>query len=345
MLRSVAVAVVLLITLASTVSARTITDMSGRRVSIPDRINRAVALSPPATYLLFCIAPELVCGINFPLPGNEKFYTVERFKKLPVIGGMVGEGRTLNLEVLLKVKPDVAFLWDRRVGGTAAFNEQYIRSLSKLGIPTVAVRLDTLEDYPAALLFMGDVLGRRERAARLNRYAVTATAKVKRSLAGLPESKRVRVYYAEGVDGLATEGESSMHTELIPLSGGRNVCRMKPTSLNGQERISMEQLLLYDPDVILVKEQICFQRIWKDPRWKRLRAVRNKRVYLVPHVPFNWFDRPPSYMRLLGIQWLTNLLHPDRYPMDMVRETKAFYRLFVGLELSDREAREVLWPR
>ncbi len=345
MLRSVAVAVVLLITLASTVSARTITDMSGRRVSIPDRIIRAVALSPPATYLLFCIAPELVCGINFPLQGNEKSYTVERFKKLPVIGGMVGEGRTLNLEVLLKVKPDVAFLWDRRVGGTAAFNEQYIRSLSKLGIPAVAVRLDTLEDYPAALLFMGDVLGRRERAARLNRYAVTATSKVRRSLAGLPERKRVSVYYAEGVDGLATEGESSMHTELIPLSGGRNVCRMKPTSLNGQERISMEQLLLYDPDVILVKEQICFQRIWKDPRWKRLRAVRNKRVYLVPHVPFNWFDRPPSYMRLLGIQWLTNLLHPDRYPMDMVRETRAFYRLFVGLELSDREARAVLRPR
>jgi iron complex transport system substrate-binding protein len=135
-----------------------------------------------------------------------------------------------------------------------------------------------------------------------------------------------------------------MHTELIPLSGGKNVCRFKAGSAMGMEKISMEQLLLYDPDVILVKERICFERIQNDARWKLLRAVRNKRFYLIPYVPFNWFDRPPSYMRLLGIQWLANLLHPDRYTIDMVKETKAFYRLFIGRELSDREARSVALP-
>jgi len=80
-------------------------------------------------------------------------------------------------------------------------------------------------------------------------------------------------------------------------------------------------------------------------RWKQVRAVRNKRIYLIPHVPFNWFDRPPSQMRLLGIQWLTNLLHPDLYPIDMVKETKSFYRLFVGRTLSDGEAKDILRPR
>jgi iron complex transport system substrate-binding protein len=269
---------------------------------------------------------------------------VERFKTLPVIGGMVGEGRTINQEVLLKIRPEVAFMWQRGDSYNAV-NAEHERVLRRLGIPAVVLRMDRIQDYPAALLFMGDVLNRRERAERLNRYAVGALQRVERSLAALPNTSSVSVYYAEGLDGLATEGESSMHTELIPLSGGRNVCRLKPTSLNGQERISMEQLLLYDPDVILVKEKVCVQRIWSDPRWKRLRAVRDKRVYLIPHVPFNWFDRPPSYMRLLGIQWLTTILHPERCKIDMVRETRGFYHLFVGQNLSDREAKAVLWPR
>lgn len=344
MLRGIVLSALLIITLGASAYGRTITDMAGRKVVIPDRIEKVVALSPPATYMLFAIDPELLAGLNFPLQGDEKRYTVERFKKIPVFGGMVGEGRTINKEVLLKIKPDMAFLWER--GNTfSAINAEYERSLRKLGIPTIFMQMDRIQSYPAALLFMGDVLNRRERAKKLNRYAVSALKRVERSLAALPADRRVSVYYAEGVDGLATEGKDSMHTELIPLSGGRNVCRLKPASLMGQERISMEQLLLYDPDVILVKEKICYQQIWNDSRWKLLRAVRNKRVYLVPHVPFNWFDRPPSYMRLLGIQWLANLLHPERYHMDMSRETRTFYRLFLGKELSDREARDVLWPR
>ncbi|NVN89086.1 MAG: ABC transporter substrate-binding protein [Desulfuromonadales bacterium] len=344
MLRRGVLIALLLVSLCSSAYSRTITDMSGRKVSIPDRIEKAVALSPPATYMLYTIAPEMLAGLNFPLQGDEKIYTVERFKKIPVFGGLVGEGRTLNLEVLLKIKPDVAFLWERS-NSFNAINSEYERVLRKLGIPAVFMRMDTIQDYPAALLFMGDVLNRRDRANQLNRYAVGVLQRVERALAALPADRKVSVYYAEGLDGLATEGEGSMHTELIPLSGGRNVCRLKPTSLMGQEKISMEQLLLYDPDVILVKEKICFQRIQKDARWKLVRAVRNKRVYLIPHVPFNWFDRPPSYMRLLGIQWLANLLHPDRYPKDMVKETKAFYRLFIGRTLSDAEARDILWPR
>jgi len=230
--------------------------MSGRSVTIPDRIEKAVALSPPATYMLYSIAPDTLAGLNFPLRGDETKYTVERFKKIPVFGGLVGEGRALNLEVLLKIKPDVAFIWERG-NSFDAMNSEYERVLRKLGIPAVFMRMDAIHDYPAALLFMGDVLNRRDRAARLNRYALGVLQRVERALAALPPGRKVSVYYAEGLDGLATEGEGSMHSELIPLSGGRNVCRLKPASPMGQEKISMEQLLLYNPEVILVKEKIC----------------------------------------------------------------------------------------
>jgi iron complex transport system substrate-binding protein len=305
---------------------------------------KVVGLSPPATYLIYAIDPALLAGLNIPLWENEKIYTEERLKKLPVIGGMIGQGRKLNLEVLLKIKPDIVILWQRKRDVISAINNEYERILKPLGIPNVYVRIESLNDYPAALQFMGDVLGRKERAAELDRYAVRVLRKVSRAMSGLAPGKRIPVYYAEGLEGLSTEGEGSLHTELIPQSGGRNVCLLKETSLMGKEKISMEQLLMYDPEVILVMEKACCRRILQDARWKHLRAVRDKRVYLIPQVPFNWFDRPTSYMQLLGIQWLANLLHPDRYPIDMVRETRAFYRLFIGREISDREALDVLHP-
>jgi iron complex transport system substrate-binding protein len=342
MLRICLIIPLLLIALNSSAYARTVTDMTGRKVVIPDRIERVVGLSPPATYLIYAIDPNLLAGLSSPLRGDERFYTVERFKRLPVVGGIAGESRNINVETLLKVKPDVVFLWELKRKDINGINRKYEQILSPLGIPILYLRMGSVNDYPAAFRFMGDVLARKERAASLERYAVNALRKTSRAMSGIPAGKRVPVYYAEGVDGLSTEGEGSLHTQLIPLSGGRNVCGVKETSLMGMEKITMEQLLIYDPDVILVKEKTCFERILKDPRWKNLRAVRAKRVYLIPYVPFNWFDRPPSHMHLLGVQWLSNLLHPDRCPLDIVKETKAFYRLFFSKEISDREAREIL---
>jgi iron complex transport system substrate-binding protein len=333
-----------LVSLSPSAYSRTITDMAGRKVDIPDRIEKVVGLSPPATYLIYAIDPALLAGLNLPLWEHEKIYTAERLKTLPVVGGMIGEGRNLNVEVLLKIKPDIVFLWELNRDDVSVINKKYERILKPLGIPVAYVRINSLNDYPGAFRFMGHVLGRRERAARLERYAVDVMRKVSRTLSGLPAGRRISVYYAEGVDGLSTEGEGSLHTRLIPLSGGRNVCRVKETSLMGLEKISMEQLLIYDPDVILVMEKACRDRIKNDSRWQRLRAVRAKRVYLIPDQPFNWFDRPPSYMQFLGIQWLANLLHPDRYPIDMYNETRAFYRLFLGRDLSDYETSNLLHP-
>ena len=75
-----------------------------------------------------------------------------------------------------------------------------------------------------------------------------------------------------------------------------------------------------------------------------MKAVKDKKVYLIPHAPFNWFDRPPSFMRILGLKWLTNILYPKEYKIDIVKEAKDFYRLFLGVELSTNEMKQVIYP-
>jgi len=321
------------------VHAREIIDMSGRKVTIPDVVSKVVAVSPPGTYLLYALDPRILAGLNFPLWESEKKYTVPEYRQLPVIGGMAGQGRTMNREVLLQVKPDFMVHWAWQDDAT---NQKFLESMASMPFPIVCVVMDSIEDYPGALHFIGDITNRRDRGEELGRYALDTVHGAKAMAAEIPENDKVRVYYAEGTDGLSTERAKSIHAELIPLAGGINVHQGDELDHYGMEKISMEQLLLYDPEVILVKEQTFFDTVFTDPRWKNLRAVQEKRVYLIPCEPFNWFDRPPSFMRLLGIKWLLGILHPDRFADDMVTETRSFYRLFLGVELNKAQAREVL---
>ena len=110
------------------------------------------------------------------------------------------------------------------------------------------------------------------------------------------------------------------------------------------EPVTLEEVLLSEPEVILAKEEAFFRSVRGNPAWSQIRAVRDGRVLLIPSSPFNWFDRPPSFMRILGLCWLTKKLHPGRYSKDLVAETKSFYRLFLGVELDDDAARAVIGP-
>ena len=336
-----ALALAALLATPSGAGAREIVDMRGRRVEVPERINKVFATSPPGTYLIYAIDPALMVGLNFPLWNDEKKYTAKHLQTLPVIGGMVGTGRAINQEVLLRVHPDVIVIWDM---GESAMASEYEAMFRRLGIPWVYVRSDSVFDYPAALHFMGVLLGREARAQALETQARDMLRAVKQAAEGVPARERPSVYYAEGVDGLATDGEGSMHTELIEVAGGHNVHKGRGGGVYGMERVSLEQVMAYDPDVILVKERAFYQAVFGDPRWRTLRAVVRRRVFMIPCVPFNWFDRPPSFMRLLGAQWLLGVLHPGRLALDLPRQTRAFYRSFLGIGLGEREVKEVLGP-
>ncbi len=316
-----------------------IVDMAGRRVLVPDNITKVYGASPPATYLLYAVAPTVIAGLNYSFTSNERKYLRPGVDSLPVIGGWFGQGRTPNQETLLKVKPDVMVVWMWK--GSAA-NEKIEQVAEQLGLPLAYVRIDHLSDYPEAFLFMGHLVGMEERARKLSDYAICALDGIGPVVAAIPEEKKVSVYYAEAPDGLSTECDNSPHTELINLAGGRNIYRCTPKDDFGMERISIEQIMLADPEIILAQEKEYVDHVYSDPRWQSIRAVKNRRVHLIPRAPFNWFDRPPCFMRLLGIKWLTNLLYPDLYPLDLAREAREFYSLFLGVELDDKALREVL---
>jgi iron complex transport system substrate-binding protein len=315
-----------------------IKDIFGRNYHVPDRARKVFSTGPSVTYFLYAIDPSMLAGLNFPVKGKDRKYMNECVSRIPVIGWF-GQGQTPNKETLLTVKPDIIFSSKMDHELSNKVNE----TLKVLNLPVVGLTLDKLSDYPDAFLRAGRILGREARARKLSDYSRETLAEAASIGAGLPGNKKVSVFYAEGPDGLSTECDTSRHIELIRLAGGMNVHRCLARNPYGLEKVSLEQVLVYNPEVILVMDRGFYQKVFKDPIWRRIRAVRQKRVYLIPQHPINWFDRPPSFMRLIGLKWLINRLYPDEYRIDIVKEARAFYRLFLGKEVSDAEMKEIIY--
>jgi len=303
------------------IEARSITDDYGRVVTIPDKITKIYAASPPLTMSVLAFDPSLVAALNSPFKPEQKPYVGVAASK-PIVGGYFGQGNTPNFEILATVKPDVILMWAKATG-----SENQLKQFTALGIPVLLVRNDSINDLAGQFDLLGKLTKNTKRASELNAYTKETLGLIKSLQPKVNARKDVHYYFAEGLDGMSSECEGSFHLVPFTYAGGKNAIACKPTSNFGMEKISMETIVLSDPDVIIAMEETFVAGIRNIPKWKNLRAVKNNRILVVPSVPFNLITRPPSFMRLLGIRWLIHAFYPDLIgPIE--REKKRFEKLF-----------------
>jgi iron complex transport system substrate-binding protein len=296
---------------------------------VPDRIERVFAAGPPASILLYILAPDRMTGWPNPPTAEERPFIAERYRDLPALGRLTGRGGTANLEVVLKAKPDLILDFGS-VRDTYVSLADNVQEQTK--VPYILVD-GRLEATPAALRLLGNVLDHGQRAEQLASYVEATFAEIDAALAAIPVDRRPRVYLARGPDGLETGVVGSINTEIIERAGGRNVA--EAAGQRGLVRASMEQVIVADPAIIITWDRNFFERVARDPLWAGIRAVREGRVYLAPTAPFGWIDRPPSVNRVIGLKWLAGLFYPDRFPENLRETTRTFYRLFYHVDLTE----------
>ena len=311
--------------------ARTVVDSAGRKVEIPGKIEKVFAAGPPASILLYMLAPEKMTGWPDPPRPEERPFIAEKYRDLPALGRLTGRGGTANLEVVLKAAPDLILDFGS-VRDTYASLADNVQTQTK--IPYILID-GRFEATPTALRLLGEILGVSERAERQAVYVEAVFAEIDAVLKDVPVDKRPRVYLARGPDGLETGVVGSINTEVIERAGGRNVA--EAAGQRGLVRASMEQVIVADPEIILTWDRNFFDRVGKDPLWAGVRAVREGRVYLAPTAPFGWIDRPPSLNRVIGLKWLAGLFYPEKFAADLRETTRAFYRLFYHVDVSEAE--------
>jgi len=313
-------------------------DMYGEKSEIKNNIQKIYASNPILLYTLYAIDKTKIAGLNFPFNENEAKFLDEKTKNLPVIGGWFGQGKTPNSEMILQINPDVILLSDT----TKKLGEEKIKA--SLGgaknIPLVYIKSNSLEELVESFSYIGKLVHQEERAKELEKYG-NDTLNLAKELSQ-KVSKKPKIYYAEGKNGLETECNTSIHSELITLSGAINVHNCEDSSSYGKVAINFEQVLSYNPEIILVYDKNFYQQIYKDSKWQHIDAVKNKKVYFLPFGPFSWFDRPPSFMKILGLKWILSIFYPEDYEIDINKEAKEFYKLFLGIDLNDKQLDEIM---
>jgi len=323
------------------IETKTIIDMVGREVKVPSEINRVLGTSPPSTLMIYMLAPDKLIGWNFKISSGENKYIPQKYKDLPVVGGWFGT-QSGNYENFMALNPDVIFEGFNTEGD---YRETVYERQEKFGdIPVVGVaETVNIQDLKQAILFVGDVLDVEDQSKEMISFYDRMMNIVTNRVADIPKYEKIRVYYAEGPDGLMTDPNGSPHSQLIEICGGVNVadCPLKPGY--GRTEVSMEQVISWNPEVIIAGDSMFYDKIYTDPRWQNINAVKNHRVYLTPLYPFCWFDRPPGTNTIIGIPWTAKVLYPERFEdIDMKELTKEFYSKFYHYELTDKEVSRLL---
>ena len=317
-----------------TATERTITDMAGRTMTVPAEIPWVFSTGSVAAIYLYTLAPEMLLGWNYELNDLEKSVILEEYHDLPNFG----MGDAINYEAVIASGPTIAL-------NVGTINDQFISdcdALSEsLGIPVVAVDGD-LQAAPEAYRFLGELLGLSERAEQLAAYAEETFEDIANM--NVPEEEKVRVYYGNGEDSLETAPAGSSHADILDLVNAINVADLELGD-GSRMQISAEQLLAWDPDVIVVNGEpkadlpgdSAAKAILENPDYAALQAVQTGKVYGTPNAPFSWVDRPPGPNRIVGVRWLSGLLYPEYLNFDVDEEVREFFQLFYHVELTDQQ--------
>jgi len=316
------------------VAEREITDMAGRKMIIPDEIETVFSANTISAIYLYTLVPDMLLGWNYELNEIERSIILEKYHSLPSFG----MGDAINYEAVIAANPTIAFNVSAINEGTVDDSDKLAESL---GIPVVMVS-NKLEDAPAVYRFMGDLFDIKEQAEKLAAYAEKTFDDIEGM--AIPNQDKVRVYYGNGEDSLETAPAGSTQGQIIDMVNAINVADLELGD-GSRIRISPEQLLAWDPDVIVLigeakinmSGSAAAEKFLKNENFATLKAVKNDMVFGVPNAPFSWVDRPPGPNRIVGMCWLAEKIYPDYFGFNVNDKVREFFQLFYHVELTNEQ--------
>jgi iron complex transport system substrate-binding protein len=222
---------------------------------------RMVSLAPNVTSIL------LALGAGRELVGVSRWC-----KDVAAVGRRptVGDCWKLDVDELLKLRPTLVI-------GSVPFAPETVAKLLAQPIAFLAINPRTLADIESDIRVLGRVVGREAAAERLVRNMKVGFEKVHRRAGNRPEADRPRVYCEAWPNPRISS--PPWVDDLVTMAGGKLVV---PTG----QRVSDEQVADANPDVIVLAWAATGARAksataLRNPAWKNIAAVRNRRVVVI----------------------------------------------------------------
>lgn len=327
---------------ATDVQQKTFVDMTGKTVNIPavDKIDRVAVLTSPQVQIMYILGvQDKICAMTasqYRYKLFEKFYP--RQAQIPAPRAQAAD---MNVEALLNSNPQFA------IG--SEMDMDLVDKTTK--IPTVRVATnnnpaDVFKTRKAEVQMFGEIFGAKERADKYCQYLDSVLDILTKKTSVIPNNEKAKVYLGYGADHLTTYGGDTYMQYQIEAAGCLNASQ-EISSVAGKEgglsNISLENLLKWDPDVIVI-DTGSPQDMKKDPTWSKLKAVKNDKVYILPVGGFIW-NRPSSESAALLPLWLGTKSYPAQLKdISMDNEIKKYWKDILGFSLTDDDVKSILNP-
>lgn len=317
---------------SSTPAVFTITDSTGRTVTLPappQRIvitGKALIMIADAAYT-FPEAPARIAALGNAGQGTSNFIALID----PDYADKATIQQDAGAEQIAALHPDLVIL-------KSYLGETVGAPIEALGIPVIYVDFETPEQYTRDLGILGQVFQNEARAQEVAAFYQSRAAQIQAAVGDVAVKPKVLLLYYTDRDGSVAFNvppRAWMQTRLVEIAGGIPVWADANPG-KGWAQVTLEQVAAWDADDIFVISYVknsseVAAGLKSDPQWQALRAVQAGRLYAFPGDLYSW-DQPDTRW-ILGLTWLAARLHPERFPqMDIVAEAQQFYQALYGLD-------------
>ncbi len=314
---------------------RKVTDCAGRSVTVPANPQRIACLCPEAGHAMamYGKGDQIVAAVGGMQRDLLLMEMYPHIKNVPVpkVSGVI------NIEELAACQPDLVFVKADTVSNPAEMDK-----LNKVGIPAIAIGFNSMQEQQEAMQLIALIVGAEAEGQKYNKFYQQTIVMVAERVGKIAPDDRVRIYHSLN-EATRTDIEGSLPADWTRAAGVINVSVDENLKFaEGKYYASLEQILLWDPDYILVNDPNVVGYIMQHEQWRPLQAVKNRRVLAMPNGISRW-GHFSSLETPLAVLWTATTVYPDKFQdIDMKGVTRDFYRQFFDWELDDTEINKIL---
>lgn len=308
------------------------TDSLGRVVTIPEEITKIAISGPLSQVYILPLAGDMLVGVSNAFAENAQKYISEDILSKTEIGQLYGGKREMDLEALLAADPDVVIDIGEPKGKMVG---DFDTLTQQTGIPFIHIDA-TVSTAHDAYRTLGKLLNREEKAEKLAAWCEDTYDGITALMEQVDaDNARKTLLYCLGDTGTNVIAEGSFHAQTVNLMS-RNVAVIEDIVSSGDgNQVDLEQILLWNPEVIVFAYGSCYDAVADDTQWQNISAVVNGTYYEAPYGPYGWLSSPPAVQSYLGMLWLGEVLYPEYTTYNLQEEITAYYELFYGCQLTD----------
>jgi len=305
------------------------TPQEPEKIVVVDHLGRTVELSKPAERVVGTHNPSMNMVIVLSGDGSR----IAGFGNKDMAYGLydlvapevneapqIGKGKSINMETVMSVNPDLVVLPVR-------FKDQ-IESFTEIGVSCIALDVEKFESIKDALTLIGKATGQEDRATQIIGFYDSVIEKVSNLVKDVQDKPSVLML--SGSSNTSVSTDAMLQNLLVETAGGVNVTAgFQPDEL--WTDVNIEQIIAWNPDVIYIPAYADYtvEDLLNDPQWAPISAIKNKKVFEFPSALEPW-DYPVA-ASALGLCWTLHNLHPDLYSMDdLMEDVDQYYELVYG---------------